>query len=677
MPWRITRHTNILEMQATCPRCNQRKGGKAVTAGFEGFRPERLRVGQQGAVRTIIERIREGQTHTPIVLPTRYGKSDVIRVAGAMLIKNRVTSRCLVMEPATYLVNQIMSPSAMAEAIVNYGLPFEAKDLSVYPMLHAFRFESLVADYAPFLAMTTQMAMVNTKNGVLQHVVDYDISKGYGRPIVFIDEAHTGSKANAWGESTRALAEAGAYLVLLTATPFRTDEEAVYGFAYKPVQMDPITRYQPDGEYVHKYEGYEIAHKLDTDTGFEYTFDQAWAEEPLPICVLSHRTFDVKMAELEGDESGDLLGTRMLSELPESEARRWIGKVVRNPVTVQRGVETFLDVLMDLRKDAPKSKGIVFVGNTAGEDFGNENALRVKAAIENGTRLRADIATDAIDGGTVAAQARIDAFATGRGADVLIVKQMGGVGLDVPALKVALDLSPVRTPTASIQRMMRIGTIWPEPEPGHKPMYIAHWVTPADAMSIKLFNVTVHEKGGDAKTIDVEYVESFLRNPKPPPPKRAYIPLEGQEGDTLADTEGNTAPSTKIPWIKHVKDRVKRISYVLSDPQIANLQDLAKDYEDGQQSEADEPAPVGEVINIPAVKRRLQASINWNIGQVVYVLHPGAKGEAYSEPFRKYMTELKTKRCKLPYKELQDYSIRDLERLLKEAEAWLAEVRSR
>lgn len=675
VPWRVTHETNIFGMQALCPKCNKRKGGKVVTTGLEGFQPGRLRIGQQGAVGKIIERVTAGQTHTSIVLPTRYGKSDVIRVAGAMLIKNRVSTRCLILEPATYLVNQIMNPTKMAEAIGNYGLPFTAKELSVYPMLGNFRFQSLIADYAPFLAMTIQMALVNTNNGILQHLIDYDIKRGNGPPLVFIDEAHTGSASNAWGACTKALSEAGAFLVLLTATPFRTDEEGVYGFPYIPIRMDPITQYKPDGELIHKYEGYRIAHQLEAD--FEYSFDQAWAEEPLPICVIQHRTFDVEMGDVANDGSGDLQGVEWLSELSSSETRRWLGKVMRWQVTIDKGVDAFLDELMTLRNDAPRSKGIVYVGNDAGEDYLNEHAMKVKAAIEStNNSLKVEIATNTIDGGTLAAQSRINTFATDNGADILIVKQMGGIGLDVPALKVGLDLSPVRTPTASLQRMMRVGTIWPEPDgPGSDTMFIARWVTPADKLSVELFMETVHKRGGDSRSIDVEYVASFLRSKGPgPEPAKDYIPLSAQEGTTLADTEGNTAPSEKLPWIKAVKGRFKRIAYILSDPQIANLQEMAKDYDGGQPPPVDHPADVGEVLNIPAEKRKLQASINWQVGQIVHRLYPGAKGEAYSTPFRQHITTLKTKRCGLPYKELGDYSIQDLEYLKEEAEAWLTEL---
>src|SRR5258707_1244612 len=62
------------------------------------------------------------------------------------------------------------------------------------------------------------------------------------------------------------------------------------------------------------------------------------------------------------------------------------------------------------------------------------------------------IATSAADGKEV-----IERFAGGHG-DVLIVKQMAGMGLDLPWVKVGLDLSATRTYAALIQRMFRPAT---------------------------------------------------------------------------------------------------------------------------------------------------------------------------------------------------------------------------
>ena len=75
---------------------------------------------------------------------------------------------------------------------------------------------------------------------------------------------------------------------------------------------------------------------------------------------------------------------------------------------------------------------------------------------EEGPELTSVIATSKVDGDPTKT---IEAFVEGpRGGDVLVVKMMASAGLDVARLKVALDLSTVRTAVSFVQRVMRICT---------------------------------------------------------------------------------------------------------------------------------------------------------------------------------------------------------------------------
>ena len=71
---------------------------------------------------------------------------------------------------------------------------------------------------AQIVAMTVQMA--NQHRQFLTDWVEWELQKKGVPPAFFIDEAHTGSDSNQWGQTAEALAEAGAFLTLLTATPF-------------------------------------------------------------------------------------------------------------------------------------------------------------------------------------------------------------------------------------------------------------------------------------------------------------------------------------------------------------------------------------------------------------------------------------------------------------------------
>ena len=63
-----------------------------------------------------------------------------------------------------------------------------------------------------------------------------------GLPVlVFIDECHSSSDLNEWGKVVPALTEAGAHVVLLTATPERADGMRIPGFEFSVIDEGEIT----------------------------------------------------------------------------------------------------------------------------------------------------------------------------------------------------------------------------------------------------------------------------------------------------------------------------------------------------------------------------------------------------------------------------------------------------
>ena len=103
IPWSVTQRTNVFEMQALCPACNFRKGDKTVQRlpVFE-FNKDKYRIGQRDAFDETILRIQHrGESHTAIVLPTRYGKSDYMRMTGLHLVHQGAVSGVMVMTPSS------------------------------------------------------------------------------------------------------------------------------------------------------------------------------------------------------------------------------------------------------------------------------------------------------------------------------------------------------------------------------------------------------------------------------------------------------------------------------------------------------------------------------------------------------------------------------------------------
>ena len=134
----------------------------------------------------------------------------------------------------------------------------------------------------------------------------------------------------------------------------------------------------------------------------------------------------------------------------------------------------------------------------------------------------------------------------------MIVKQMGGVGLDVDRLKVCLDLSNIRTQTSFIQRLTRICTIWDRSKVTGNPWHIvrtATYITPDDVIGEGLFNKFIRDEGGVATEEDVQYAmtlesrtNSDARRPDVFEAKGVIEPETVQVSDQL-EVSGSTLPT--------------------------------------------------------------------------------------------------------------------------------------
>ena len=122
------------------------------------------------------------------------------------------------------------------------------------------------------------------------------------------------------------------------------------------------------------------------------------------------------------------------------------------------------------------------------------------------TRLKFVVATgDESSGGLNA----LRKFQQGEG-DVLVVKQMGGIGYDAPRLKVGLDLSLVRQPASYLQRVLRIGRVWRYGTGEREMQMTAVYITPDDMEGAAVWQKFINDEHGETSLTNVEYVETLL-----------------------------------------------------------------------------------------------------------------------------------------------------------------------
>ena len=313
IPWSVTQRTNVFEMQALCSDCNVRKGGKTVQRlpVFE-FNRDKFRRGQRDAFDETVLRIQHNrESHTAIVLPTRYGKSDYMRMTGLHLLHEGAVSGVLVMTPNRVLRNQIVDSQRINNSFRWYETKLERINrsgqrdsrITPYNMDASPKIEMMVP--SEIIAATT--SMVSNRLPEFRHWIDHLTTKHQGiPPIVFVDEAHTASNETAWGQTIAELANAGAYIVLCTATPYRTDGRPIPGFEIETIAVEDLQDRQRRGAHIYQRQGQRVVYRLVAH--HVTTFEQAWQESVL--CQVTRESFDVDLREhgLDGYEHHMLSG---------------------------------------------------------------------------------------------------------------------------------------------------------------------------------------------------------------------------------------------------------------------------------------------------------------------------------------------------------------------------------
>lgn len=235
----------------------------------------------------------------------------------------------------------------------------------------------------------------------------------------------------------------------------------------------------------------------------ETTFREAWDESPSPLCHLNRLVVDV---DLE-DEDGNPIGK--LSEQSESLGRSALGKATMNDAAITQGVRYLLQDMKQNRAADERCTAIVFTGNDR-EEVSNEDNFHAKLvetkihelSSECGFRKKLRVVVATVKREDKIADL-LDDFVSGRGGDILIVKQAAGRGLTAPHLKTLLDLSSVRKARSYVQRLMRVAT------PFHS-IRTATVITLADKVGTELWKTYIQDQGGESDPDMVQFVDDEL-----------------------------------------------------------------------------------------------------------------------------------------------------------------------
>lgn len=474
---------------------------------------DRFRDGQRLAFRVCMERIIAGEQTTSIVLPTRYGKSDLMRCVAYEAKRLDMVAGSVMLSPGIILRDQGVKADKVSDMAKRYELDMR-EAMRVRTMRSPFEQPFPNGEY--LISSTFELA---TRRIDQFAVMANSVRHMTGKPLlIFIDECHEASEQKRRGEFVSALLNEGAQFVLVTATPIRADKEIIPGFRVRVLDEDDARRFvvSDAGDGVHNridvYEGRKELVVLDAD--HVTTFKKAWNEIPPPLCHLSREVVDVDISELDGEEPKRI----KLSEAPMTTARRLLGKATRDRRVMARAVDLLVDNLMLAKRANSRCAAIVFTGNDEVESQDNAHARRVKALIESSQKryrvnLDAQIVTMKSESADDEKAAQmIQRFVgtdgdNGKG-DILIVKQMAGRGLDSPRVKVVLDLSSVRAVASVVQRIMRCAT-------PYQNMTVGVVITLADPMMSAIWKQQVSDEGGDDvgdwRNVDMEWKRDYLK----------------------------------------------------------------------------------------------------------------------------------------------------------------------
>ena len=424
---------------------------------------------------------------------------------------------------------------------------------------------------ASFLSMTIQMANEHTYR--LVQWIQQEHRQHGAYPIIFVDEAHTSSDENSWGNTVRQLREAGAFTVLLTGTPYRADHQRIEGFKWIEGPTEPVklfrARHDEDGDrYVDIYEGHRTVLRLDPESCYEFTLRDAWdVENPQPLCKMNRMPYDFDLSNY-GEVTGEYRGSNTLSSLPPTQLLGGrLAALLRQDAVIETLCNGLVFHLRNRQNHYRDSAAIVFVGNDRRTAEGTDNwhARRVTEILETITReFKCVIATSAESSeGTKA----LRDFQRGHG-DVLIVKQMGAVGYDVPRLKVAVDLSVVRSPAAFVQRVCRIARVCEVPNAPNQFVRTATYLTPDDILGAALWQNFISAQGGEAVHTEADYVDT-----------RRVEATEGQErevsvvdyvrpGDIYSDTNMQVSAVESLPLVERLVAEVPILEQFMTLPDV-------------------------------------------------------------------------------------------------------------
>jgi superfamily II DNA or RNA helicase len=541
------------------------------------YNVKNLRKGQREAIEALFKKY-EILNERPFLmeLPTRYGKTTVIRLIAAEAMSRGITRHFFCLNTATVLRDNVAGLSE--NKTINGRLVrkkgkwvtdferFDVNSLLKSSIIKAAPDINARFGDATFYSVNIQV-MIHQKKDFDTFV---DSLCCYNKPpMVFVDECQFYGEGNDWGSVIAMFRRHHCPIIMLSGTPFRADKKEIFGIKARVIREEERTqnKFRESGrtDTVIKDTFFQILNEQYIESDYRYSFKEAYNEGA--ICALARHAYDVELTRFGITE------VKLLSEASESVTRKVLHDVLRDEEVINRMVDGFVTDIERMRAHPitkSKLQGIVFVGSKMMTDAVDTQQLaKVNAAIKKARpSWSVAIATSHEDESSNADSVQtIKDFCDGN-FDVLIVKEMGGVGIDAPFCKVALDLSPTRTLASIVQRWTRAATI------GEWKIY--RLLTVHDCFSRA---AEVWMRGEEQATYNKIEFEELIRSEEipvgPTPPDATKWQVHGILNPCFFDSYGNEADASYYAMIEKLKS-IDSGLMGLTEPQLRKIIDVVQ-----------------------------------------------------------------------------------------------------
>lgn len=565
-----------------------------ATKAFRTFLSSPARPRIADAVEVILTRIADGEKATAIIKPPRTGKSNVIRLAAIEGVETGLIAGAVVLAPWLQLRKQIINIVKIQTMAKQFKIPGTIRIKTTEWESRTITTDFLRSTPCHLHSFTLSAARRPTCMTILIDTARY-CREVLGKPLlILIDEGHMVAGKDGWGDLAIQLSEAGAHVVLLTGTPDRADNLAPFGFRTTERLIAKDIEYRTfgpkigDQRMIQERRADRVAYRLDAD--FTMTLREAWDVMPSLLCRLRVRWVSCKINGVD------------LVDVEDDDLRA----VVQDPGFIETAIDILLDevALRRSNKTFASTGFIVYVGSDYEGETKDAHAKLVMTALQRKWEARfrrkglIELATlNENDEGHKALDI-IQRFCDGH-SDGIVVKQMGGVGLDVERLKVALDLSTIRTPGNWVQRMLRVATLWDD-------MTHGTLILPETRKTRTLYKETVEDEGGDlTKLVNSDVIDEW------------EAPAPGDDPEIeISDAEASGASDMADDFSKDTTSLILRVMRLypqlgkLSFPDVKALIEAggiivpASDDNNNQDDEEETPVTVVNVGDAAEEKRK-------------------------------------------------------------------------